>query len=139
MYASSLTPGLGVRRRALDVFGILILVAAITIGVRAETTGSAVSSGAMKEMCTAEIDTPANSAAWAHCAGRVEGWMTAHYVALLAYGGSSRRLYCEPSDWNVRQIADVFHTWATENPEMMKLKWSNGLLKALQNAFPCSD
>jgi hypothetical protein len=137
-FFSALIPAILAAYAALKLSGISFLgILSIVAVVRAQPIEDAATAGNMLEMCKAQTETPAGSAQWVLCAGRIQGWMTAHYMSALAYGGASRRLYCEPSDWTVSQIAAIFVEWAEAHPEQSALRWNNALMKALQEAFPC--
>jgi hypothetical protein len=122
----------------LKIAGVLLAVLLIAAAVRAQTVETGATAGSMLEMCKAQTDTAAGAASWALCEGRVQGWMTAHYMSVLAYGGAGKRLFCEPSDWTVKQLTAAYVEWGAAHPELLSLSWNNGLMRALQEAFPCS-
>jgi hypothetical protein len=126
------------RSVVLKILCILVGVLLIAAAVRAQPadTGGA-TARSMLELCKAPTDTASGAASWALCAGRIQGWMSAHYMSALAYGGAGKRLYCEPSGWTVDQLAAAFVKWGGEHPELLNLSWNNGLLRALQKAYPC--
>jgi len=122
---------------AMTLYGAFLSVVLITAAVQAQSPEEAATARSMLESCKTQTDAGTEAQHWALCTGRIQGWMVAHYMSHLAYGGATRRLYCEPSDWTVKQVAAAFVKWGAEHPELLNLSWNNGLLKALQDAFPC--